>query len=89
MARFAQNERCYLDDPETKTALEARNATVDELLGEFVRGLHDTLLVSDKTPVVWEELVLKHDLGLASETVVMVWIDSVRRVSLKRSRRSS
>uniref|UniRef100_A0A0K3CA31 Beta-hexosaminidase n=1 Tax=Rhodotorula toruloides TaxID=5286 RepID=A0A0K3CA31_RHOTO len=79
------NERCYLDDPETKTALEARNATVDELLGEFVRGLHDTLLVSDKTPVVWEELVLKHDLGLANETVVMVWIDSanVRAVADK------
>ncbi|BGP28592.1 Glucosamine-6-phosphate isomerase (Glucosamine-6-phosphate deaminase) (GNPDA) (GlcN6P deaminase) [Rhodotorula toruloides] len=79
------NERCYLDDPETKTALEARNATVDELLGEYVTGLHDALVESNKTPVVWEELVLKHDLGLANETVVMVWLDSanVRAVADK------
>ncbi|BGO94733.1 Glucosamine-6-phosphate isomerase (Glucosamine-6-phosphate deaminase) (GNPDA) (GlcN6P deaminase) [Rhodotorula toruloides] len=79
------NKRCYLDDPETSAALESRNSTVDELLDEFVRGLHETLVESNKTPVVWEELVLKHDLSLAKETVVMVWIDSanVRAVADK------
>lgn len=56
---------------------------MDELLDEFVRGLHETLVESNKTPVVWEELVLKHDLSLAKETVVMVWIDSVRPALLR------
>ncbi|BGP21431.1 Glucosamine-6-phosphate isomerase (Glucosamine-6-phosphate deaminase) (GNPDA) (GlcN6P deaminase) [Rhodotorula toruloides] len=79
------NERCYVEDPETTAALDARNATVDELLGEFVQGLHETLIESKKTPVVWEELVLKHDLGLTNETVVMVWMDSanVRAVAAR------
>ncbi|BGP36456.1 Glucosamine-6-phosphate isomerase (Glucosamine-6-phosphate deaminase) (GNPDA) (GlcN6P deaminase) [Rhodotorula kratochvilovae] len=70
------NERCYLDDPDTSAAMAAQNATLDELLSVFVHSIHDSLRKKGKTPVVWEEMVLKHDLRLGKDTVVTVWINS-------------
>ncbi|GAA6056760.1 hypothetical protein JCM3770_006119 [Rhodotorula araucariae] len=70
------NERCYLEDPDTATAMTAQNATLDELLSVFVSGTHASLREMGKTPVVWEEMVLKHNLGLKKDTVVTVWINS-------------
>jgi len=72
-----QNERCYLDDPYTAAAMAARNATLDELLADFVSGLHSSVRANGKTPVVWEEAVLNHDLALGKDAVVTVWINSV------------
>ncbi|GAA5901608.1 hypothetical protein JCM8208_001554 [Rhodotorula glutinis] len=79
------NERCYLDDPATAAVLVAQNLTVDELLAEFVNGIHDAVRESGKEPVVWEEMVLKHELDLGRDVVVMVWINSsnVRAVADK------
>ncbi|TNY19585.1 beta-hexosaminidase [Rhodotorula diobovata] len=79
------NERCYLDDPYTAAAMAARNATLDELLADFVSGLHSSVRANGKTPVVWEEAVLNHDLALGKDAVVTVWINSsnVRAVADK------
>ncbi|KPV78194.1 glycoside hydrolase family 20 protein [Rhodotorula graminis WP1] len=79
------NERCYLDDPATSAILAAQNVTIDQLLSRFVNGIHDTVREGGKEPVVWEEMVLKHDLDLGSDVVVMVWINSsnVRAVADK------
>ena len=57
--------------------MRSRNATLDDLLGEFVIGTHDTVRQHGKIPVVWEEMVLKHDLHLGKDTIVTVWISSV------------
>ncbi|POY75348.1 putative Beta-N-acetylhexosaminidase [Rhodotorula taiwanensis] len=79
------NQRCYLEDPDTSAALEARNVSLDDLLGEFVEGVHSAIRKQGKTPVVWEEMVLNHELGLDADVVVMVWISSanVRAVADK------
>lgn len=55
----------------------SRNATLDDLLEEFVNGVHDTVRRDHKTPVVWEEMVLNHELNLGKDTIVTVWISSV------------
>ena len=55
----------------------SRNATLDDLLGEFVNGVHGTVRQHDKIPVVWEEMVLNHELNLGEDTIVTVWISSV------------
>ncbi|GAA5900768.1 hypothetical protein JCM5296_004890 [Sporobolomyces johnsonii] len=70
------NALCYLQDPDVSVAMAAHNATLDDLLSEFVRGTHETLRKVGKTPVVWEEMVLKHDLGLGEDTIVTVWMSS-------------
>ncbi|GAA5866419.1 hypothetical protein JCM1840_001311 [Sporobolomyces johnsonii] len=70
------NELCYLQDPDVSVAMAAHNATLDDLLSEFVRGTHETLRKVGKTPVVWEEMVLKHNLGLGEDTIVTVWMSS-------------
>lgn len=75
----AQNQRCYLEDPDTSAAVEARDVSLDDLLGEFVEGVHSAIRKQGKTPVVWEEMVLNHELGLDADVVVMVWISSVGR----------
>lgn len=73
-----QNERCYLEDPDTVAALRSQNSTLDELLSDFVNAVHDTVRRRAKTPVVWEEMVLNHDLRLGQDVIVTVWINSVR-----------
>ncbi|GAA5980843.1 hypothetical protein JCM10908_003888 [Rhodotorula pacifica] len=70
------NERCYLEDEDTSAAMLRYNSTLDDLLSEFVNGVHDSIRERAKTPVVWEEMVLKHDLDLGDDVVVMVWISS-------------
>ncbi|GAA5873098.1 hypothetical protein JCM3774_000341 [Rhodotorula dairenensis] len=79
------NERCYLEDPDTAAAMLSRNVTLDQLLGEFVNGIHNVIRRQGKIPVVWEEMVLKHDLQLGHDVVVTVWISSanVRAVAEK------
>lgn len=67
--------------------MRSRNATLDNLLGEFVNGVHDTVRTHDKTPVVWEEMVLNHELNLGKDTIVTVWISSVSTAA--RSAKSS
>ncbi|GAA5964192.1 hypothetical protein JCM8115_002822 [Rhodotorula mucilaginosa] len=70
------NERCYLEDEDTAAVMRSRNATLDDLLGEFVIGTHDTVRQHGKIPVVWEEMALKHELNLGKDTIVTVWISS-------------
>ncbi|GAA6035914.1 hypothetical protein JCM8097_005160 [Rhodosporidiobolus ruineniae] len=68
------NEQCYRDDPITGTALN--RSSFDGLLSTFVNSLHDTVRDSGKTPLVWEEMVLNHDLELANDTIVLTWTSS-------------
>ncbi|KAK4055282.1 Glucosamine-6-phosphate isomerase (Glucosamine-6-phosphate deaminase) (GNPDA) (GlcN6P deaminase) [Microbotryomycetes sp. JL201] len=80
------NENCYLEDKKTQQEMEKRgNATLDLLLTDFVGSVHDRLRHERKTPVVWEEMVLNHELSLGLDTIVTVWISSanVRAVANK------
>ncbi|BGP12495.1 Glucosamine-6-phosphate isomerase (Glucosamine-6-phosphate deaminase) (GNPDA) (GlcN6P deaminase) [Rhodosporidiobolus nylandii] len=70
------NEACYLEDPVVSAALEDQSKTIDELLGDFIDGLHGAVRDAGKIPVVWEEMVLNHDLLLGNDTVVLVWVSS-------------
>lgn len=78
----SQNTACYLEDPETAAAMLANSTTLDSLLSTFVHSLHDAVRKESKIPVVWEEMILKHDLGLKNDTIVTVWISSVRTLCL-------
>ncbi|KAF8333584.1 N-acetylhexosaminidase [Cantharellus anzutake] len=70
------NTNCYSQDPETQSELEKKGWTLDQALGNFVGKIHSTVASLGKTPVVWEDLVLSHNLTLANNTIVMVWISS-------------
>ena len=65
------NVRCYTDDPETQKALAASGKTLEQALDDFTQAEHKALRDVGKTAVVWEEMVLNHQVTLANDTVVM------------------
>ena len=65
------NAQCYADDPETQEALAASGKTFEQALDDFTQAEHEALKGVGKTPVVWEEMVLSHQVTLANDTVIM------------------
>ncbi|TFK48771.1 beta-hexosaminidase [Heliocybe sulcata] len=70
------NIQCYTDDAQTQAELTSSGLTLEEALSEFTQSTHGALIAEGKTPVVWEEMVLDHNVTLANDTIVMVWISS-------------
>jgi hexosaminidase len=65
------NAECYADDPKTQEALAASGRTFEQALDDFTQAEHKALNDAGKTAVVWQEMVLSHQVTLASDTVVM------------------
>jgi len=65
------NAKCYADDPETQEALVASGKTFEQALDDFTQAEHKALKGVGKTAVVWEEMVLSHQVTLANDTVIM------------------
>ncbi|KAK7689879.1 hypothetical protein QCA50_006518 [Cerrena zonata] len=70
------NTNCYAGDAETQSILNSTGETLEQALSNFMQTTHGALEKLGKTPVVWEEMVLEHNVTLSNETVVMVWISS-------------
>ena len=62
---------CYAADDETQAELNSTGKTVFDALSDFTATTHGALRSLGKTPVVWEEMVLDHNVTLANDTVVM------------------
>ncbi|KEI36174.1 glycoside hydrolase family 20 protein [Mixia osmundae IAM 14324] len=79
------NTNCYAEDAATQQALSARNSTLMDALSAFVSQLQDAVAGAGKRPVVWEEMVLDHNIALRNDTVVTVWqtSENVRKVAQK------
>jgi hypothetical protein len=67
------NANCYAQDNETQTELSLQGKTFGEALSDFVVNAHATVKSMGKTPVVWQEMVLSHNVTLSNDTVVM-WV---------------
>ncbi|KAI0823995.1 N-acetylhexosaminidase [Trametes gibbosa] len=70
------NTNCYDIDGPTQAALNASGSTLEQALDVFTQKTHDALKAKGKTPVVWEEMVLVHNVTLSKDTPVLVWISS-------------
>ncbi|KAF9448540.1 glycoside hydrolase family 20 protein [Macrolepiota fuliginosa MF-IS2] len=70
------NENCYTKDPQTQQDLASQGKTLEQALDTFTQATHSVLLDAGKTPVVWEEMALEHQVQLNNETIVLVWISS-------------
>ncbi|KZV67215.1 glycoside hydrolase family 20 protein [Peniophora sp. CONT] len=70
------NTPCYDDDAETQQELKASGQDLTGALTTFVNAMHETLRGKDKTPVVWEEMVLDYNLTLPTDVPVLVWVSS-------------
>ncbi|KAK7054361.1 Glucosamine-6-phosphate isomerase (Glucosamine-6-phosphate deaminase) (GNPDA) (GlcN6P deaminase) [Paramarasmius palmivorus] len=66
------DEDCYAQDEETQQELSSSGRTLEEALGDFVDATHEMLRGIGKTPVVWEEMVLDHNITLKNDTVAML-----------------
>ncbi|KAI0629981.1 N-acetylhexosaminidase [Trametes polyzona] len=79
------NTNCYSIDEPTQAALNASGRTLEEALDVFTQKTHKVLEDKGKTPVVWEEMVLVHNVSLSKDTPVLVWIssDNVKAVAEK------
>ena len=65
------NLLCYQDDAATQTALSNAKLTFEQALSKFTQATHKVLTDAGKTPVVWEEMVLEHNVTLSNNTIVM------------------
>ncbi|KAF8194284.1 N-acetylhexosaminidase [Mycena galopus ATCC 62051] len=70
------NTECYTQDAQTQSDLKKSGQNLEQALNTFTEATHGALAALGKTPVVWEEMVLEHNLTLSNNTVVMVWISS-------------
>ncbi|KZT28733.1 glycoside hydrolase family 20 protein [Neolentinus lepideus HHB14362 ss-1] len=70
------NINCYTYDNQTQAELNSTGLTLEESLSVFTQATHGALIAEGKTPVVWEEMVLDHNVTLSNDTIVMVWISS-------------
>jgi hexosaminidase len=70
------NTNCYTQDAQTQTDLKNSGKTLEQALNTFTQTTHGALEALGKTPVVWEEMALEHNVTLSKSTVVMVWISS-------------
>ncbi|KAJ7600334.1 glycoside hydrolase family 20 protein [Mycena floridula] len=76
------NTNCYVHDAQTQADLKASGQTLEQALNVFVQATHEALAGVGKTPVVWEEMVLEHNLTLSVDTLVMVWISSANAAAV-------
>ncbi|KAL0960600.1 hypothetical protein HGRIS_005632 [Hohenbuehelia grisea] len=70
------NTNCYTEDTATQADLKSQGRSLEQALSVFMHATHSALSKLGKTPVVWEEMVLEHNLNLTKNAVVMVWISS-------------
>ncbi|KIM43091.1 glycoside hydrolase family 20 protein [Hebeloma cylindrosporum] len=70
------NVNCYTQDAQTQADLKQSGRTLEQALDAFTQSTHGALKTLGKTPVVWEEMALVHNVTLSNETIVMVWISS-------------
>lgn len=70
------NLNCYVNDTVTRDYLTSTNTTLEQGLDTFTKDTHQTLVDAGKTPVVWQEMVLSHNVTLKNDTLVIVWISS-------------
>ncbi|KAI0763524.1 N-acetylhexosaminidase [Trametes elegans] len=70
------NLKCYDIDEPTQATLNASGSTLEQALDVFTQKTHKALEDQGKTPVVWEEMVLDHNVTLSKDTPVLVWISS-------------
>ncbi|KZP12522.1 glycoside hydrolase family 20 protein [Athelia psychrophila] len=70
------NAACYTQDTLTQQQLNKTGQTISQALSNFTVTTHAALEAKGKTPVVWEEMVLAHNVTLANDTIVVVWISS-------------
>ncbi|KXN85407.1 Beta-hexosaminidase 2 [Leucoagaricus sp. SymC.cos] len=79
------NTNCYAHDNSTQQDLKSQGKTLEQALDTFTQASHGVLVDAGKTPVVWEEMALEHQVNLRNDTIVLVWIsaDHVRAVTDK------
>lgn len=65
------NTACYSQDNETQAELRASGQTLEQALNNFTHATHNTLQQAGKTPVVWEEMILNHNVTLSNDTIAM------------------
>ncbi|TFK70523.1 N-acetylhexosaminidase [Pluteus cervinus] len=78
------NSNCYAKDAQTQSDLSASGRTLEQALNVFTQATHKSLTDLGKSPVVWEEMVLSHNVTLPASTVVLVWISSANAASVAR-----
>lgn len=59
------------DDPETQEHLTSRNMMLEQALDDFVQRTHSAITQAGKHPVVWQEMVLNHNVTLVNETAAL------------------
>ncbi|KAG9046317.1 N-acetyl-glucosamine-6-phosphate deacetylase [Tulasnella sp. UAMH 9824] len=65
------NFNCYAHDAQSQAELKLSKKTLEKALSSYVEQTHSVITGTGKTPVVWEEMVLRHKINLANDTVTL------------------
>ncbi|KAJ1303293.1 hypothetical protein OPQ81_011490 [Rhizoctonia solani] len=76
------NAKCYAEDEETQKQLQSQGLDFEDALDVFTNQTHKAIRDAGRTPVVWEEMVLDHNITLPKDTITLVWISSANVASV-------
>ncbi|KAG8914401.1 N-acetyl-glucosamine-6-phosphate deacetylase [Tulasnella sp. 408] len=65
------NFNCYAHDAQSQAELKLSKQTLEKALSSYVEQTHSVITRTGKTPVVWEEMVLRHKINLVNDTVTL------------------
>jgi hexosaminidase len=65
------NIPCYMTDNATVAQLHATGQTLEQALNTFTQATHGAVHKAGKSPIIWEEMVLVHNVTLANDTIAM------------------
>lgn len=58
-------------DAQSQAELKSSTKTMEKALSSYVEQTHSVITRAGKTPVVWEEMVLRHKIKLVNDTVAL------------------
>ncbi|KAF8754955.1 beta-acetyl hexosaminidase like [Rhizoctonia solani] len=76
------NAKCYAEDEETQKQLQNQGLDFEGALNVFTNQTHKAIRDAGRTPVVWEEMILNHNVTLPQDTIALVWISSANVASV-------
>lgn len=68
------NLRCWNNTKSIRDYVEAKGVTLDLLLTDFATKMHRRAEKHKKSIMVWQEILLNHNIPLPEDTLVQVWL---------------
>ncbi|KAI9293413.1 hypothetical protein K502DRAFT_325348, partial [Neoconidiobolus thromboides FSU 785] len=68
------NYKCWNTSEKIRNYVRDNKVTLESLLNVFAEGMHKRAIENKKSIMVWEEIILQHNVTLPKDSLVQVWL---------------